>query len=99
MKYQNAAVYIMASKRNGTIYVGVTNDLPRRVSEHRQGLIAGFTQKYGCKILVWYESQEDMPQLISREKMIKGWTRRRKLALIEEANPEWRDLYFDLIAL
>ena len=86
-------VYIMASARNGTLYVGVTSDLVARAWQHRQGSVAGFTQRYGCKLLVWYEAHETMDSAISREKQIKGGNRARKLALIEALNPQWCDLY------
>ncbi len=87
------AVYIVASKRNGTLYTGVTSNLARRVWEHREGLFDGFTKRYGCKLLVWYEFYEIMPDAIAREKQIKAGSRARKLALIEIMNPTWRDLY------
>lgn len=90
------AVYIVASRRNGTIYTGVTSNLTRRAYEHREGLVPGFTARYGCKLLVWYELQADMAAAIVREKQIKGGSRRRKLALIEALNPDWHDLYPDL---
>lgn len=89
-------VYIMASERNGTLYVGVTSDLSRRAFEHREGLVAGFTRQYGCKLLVWYERYDVMPDAIAREKQIKAGSRKDKLRLIETMNPEWRDLYGDL---
>jgi putative endonuclease len=91
------AVYIVASKRNGTLYTGVTSNLARRIWEHREGLFPGFTRKYGCKLLVWYEIHETMPNAIAREKQIKGGSRKDKLALIEALNPAWRDLYDGLI--
>ena len=90
------AVYIMANKRNGTLYVGVTSNLARRVWEHREGILSGFTKEYGCKMLVWYEMHQDMPNAIFREKQIKAGSRKSKLALIEAMNPGWRDLYEDL---
>jgi putative endonuclease len=90
------AVYIMANKRNGTIYTGVTSNLSRRAWEHREGMVAGFTTRYGCKLLVWYESHETMPDAIGREKQIKAGSRTKKLALIKASNPAWRDLYEDL---
>jgi putative endonuclease len=93
---KHPAVYIMASRRNGTLYTGVTSDLARRAWEHREGLIPGFTARYGCKLLVWHEAHETMAGAIAREKQIKGGSRRKKLALIEAANPHWRDLYEDL---
>jgi putative endonuclease len=86
-------VYIMASRRNGTLYTGVTSDLPKRAFQHREGLIPGFSAKYGCKILVWYEVHQSMVEAITREKQIKAGSRKKKLALIEALNPEWKDLY------
>lgn len=86
-------VYIMASRRNGTLYTGVTSDLARRVYEHRVGLISGFTATYDCRMLVWYEGYETMPYAIFREKQIKGGSRRSKIGLIEALNPQWHDLY------
>ncbi|MFG5120587.1 GIY-YIG nuclease family protein [Methylorubrum sp. POS3] len=89
-------VYIMASGRNGTLYTGVTANLARRVYEHREGLIQGFTTRYRCKHLVWYEVFSTMIEAILREKQIKAGSRAAKLAKIEALNPEWRDLYGDL---
>jgi predicted GIY-YIG superfamily endonuclease len=86
-------VYIMASKRNGTLYTGVTSNLARRAYEHREGLTPGLTTRYGCKRLVFYEHYERMDEAIAREKQIKGGSRAKKIALIEAMNPEWRDLY------
>jgi putative endonuclease len=91
------AVYIMASKRNGTLYTGVTSNLVQRAYQHRSGLASGFTSRYGCKTLVWYELFDDMVSAIAREKQIKAGPRRKKLALIEATNPTWHDLYADLI--
>jgi predicted GIY-YIG superfamily endonuclease len=93
---KNPAVYIMASKRNGTIYTGVTSNLSRRAWEHREGLMPGFSARYGCKLLVWFESHESMESAIAREKQIKAGSRKKKLALIEAGNPAWRDLYEEL---
>jgi putative endonuclease len=90
-------VHIVASKRHGTLYTGVTANLPRRAYEHREGLVKGFTAKYGCKMLVWYESHATMLDAIAREKQIKAGSRAKKLALIESLNPEWKDLYETLI--
>ncbi|TKT72132.1 GIY-YIG nuclease family protein [Afipia massiliensis] len=90
-------VYIVASQRNGTIYTGVTSNLPRRTFEHREGLIKGFTKKYNCKILVWYEIHETMESAILREKRIKAGSREKKLGLIQASNPAWDDLYGTLI--
>ena len=90
------AVYIMANRRNGTIYTGVTSDLVRRVWQHKQGT-HGFTTRYGCKQLVWYEVHEEMLPAIAREKQIKGGSRRKKLALIEALNPDWRELFESIV--
>ena len=86
-------VYIMASRRNGTLYTGVTSDLARRAYEHREGLISGFTKRYGCRLLVWYEGHETMPYAIAREKHMKGGSREAKIGVIEDMNPQWHDLY------
>jgi len=86
-------VYIMANRRNGTLYTGVTADLPRRAFDHREGILPGFTKRYGCKLLVWYEVHETMLAAIAREKQIKAGSRRDKLRLVENANPEWADLF------
>jgi putative endonuclease len=89
-------VYIMASRRNGTLYTGVTSNLAQRAYQHREGLTPGFTSQYGCKTLVHYEYYERMDDAIAREKQLKGGSRARKIALIEGMNPNWRDLYYDL---
>ncbi len=89
--------YILASKKGGTLYTGVTSDLPRRVWEHREGLTPGFTSLYGVKRLVWYEEFSWVIDAIAREKAIKSWPRAWKIALIEEENPEWRDLSSQLL--
>jgi len=94
---KHPCVYILASRRNGTLYVGVTSDLVKRVWEHKNDVVKGFTQRYGVHTLIWYEPHETMISAISREKAIKGWKRRWKLELIERSNPEWRDLYADLL--
>ncbi len=86
-------VYILASARNGTLYIGVTNDIVRRVSEHREGLVEGFTKKYGVKMLVHFEMFQDINTAIHRETRLKKWKRRWKLELIEKHNPDWNDLY------
>ena len=91
------AVYIMANKRNGTLYTGVTSDLAQRIYQHREAVAPGFTSRYGCKMLVWYEPHNDMASAIGREKQIKGGSRGKKLALIEAMNPRWRDLYEELM--
>jgi putative endonuclease len=87
------AVYILASARNGTLYIGVTSNLPKRVAEHREGLVAGFTHEYGVKRLVWYEMHGTAESAIQREKRLKKWNRLWKLHLIEAMNPEWEDLF------
>jgi putative endonuclease len=89
-------VYIVANKRRGTLYTGVTANMPRRAHEHREGLVRSFTAKYSCKMLVWYELHETMLDAIAREKQIKAGSRAKKLALIEALNPEWKDLYDSL---
>jgi putative endonuclease len=86
-------VYIMASKRNGTIYIGVTSDLAKRAWEHREGLIKGFTKRYGCKVLVWYQAFDSLDAARHRELQMKEWQRGWKLRVIEKMNPEWKDLY------
>ena len=86
-------VYIMASGRNGTIYIGVTSDLLKRVWQHKGGFVPGFTRKYGCKLLVWYEAHEDLQDARLRELQIKKWKRLWKLSEIEQLNPDWQDLY------
>ena len=91
-------VYILASRRNGTLYVGVTNDLARRVHEHRTGAADWFTRKHNVKRLVWHEAHSDVEMAITREKSIKRWPRKFKLNVIEEMNPEWDDLYLTLNA-
>ncbi len=90
-------VYIVANRRNGTLYTGVTSNLPKRAFEHRQGQVAGFSKQYGCKMLVWYELHDSMIGAITREKQLKAGSRAAKLALIEGLNPQWKDLYGDLI--
>jgi putative endonuclease len=87
------AVYILSSKRNGTLYVGVTSDLVKRVWEHRNNLVEGFSKRYGVHQLVWYEMRESMDSAIKREKRLKNWKRKWKVQLIEKTNPTWEDLY------
>ncbi len=94
---EQAYVYIMASKRNGTTYVGSTDDLARRVWEHRNGVVKGFTKRHGCKLLVWYEVHDDLMIARRREYQMKEWKRAWKLREIEGLNPDWDDL-FDQIA-
>ncbi len=86
-------VYILASERNGTMYVGITNDIIKRVFQHRNDEVEGFTAKYKIHRLVWYETCPDVREAIAREKLLKKWNRKWKLALIEKSNPQWRDLY------
>lgn len=89
-------VYILASQRNGTLYIGVTSDLMVRIHQHREGMTDGFTKRYGVKRLVWFEMLADMEAGITREKQLKKWNRAWKLRLIEEANPQWNDLAVEL---
>ena len=91
-------VYILATRRNGTLYIGMTDDLVRRVWEHRIGAVPGFTRKYGVKMLVWYEQHETRETAFHRERQIKKWNRAWKLRLIERSNPTWKDLAGDLSA-
>ena len=86
-------VYMMANRKNGTIYTGVTSDLAVRVHAHREGLVEGFTKRYGCKLLVWFEAHDDLQEARQRELQIKEWKRAWKIRLIEEQNLEWNDLY------
>ena len=94
--YKTYYTYIMSSKNNTTLYIGVTNDLNRRVQEHKSGEIPGFTKKYYCTKLVYYESFSDINQAIEREKQLKGWIRKRKDELIDTVNKERRDLAVDI---
>lgn len=96
-RYECIGVYIMANERNGTLYIGVTSKLVARAHQHREGLVEGFSKKYGCKLLVWYEQHEQMHTALARAKELKKWRRAWKLALIEKANPQWRDCYEDFI--
>ncbi|WP_010160546.1 GIY-YIG nuclease family protein [Sphingomonas sp. PAMC 26617] len=89
-------VYIMASRRNGTIYIGVTSDLAARAYQHRNGVIDGFTKTYGCKLLVWYEGHDDLDDARLRERQLKKWNRQWKLSEIERMNPDWNDLFESL---
>ncbi len=98
MKSHDYFVYMLASKRNGTLYVGVTNNLERRVWEHRNGYIKGFTSRYNVHRLVWFEHFSDVTEAIAREKRLKKWNRAWKLRLIEAGNPNWQDLYETLAA-
>ena len=91
------AVYILASKRNGTLYTGVTSNLLKRIWEHKNNLVEGFTKRYDVHHLVWYEIHESMESAITREKQLKKWKRKWKLDLIEKGNPYWRDLYEKIV--
>ena len=93
----NSSVYIMANKRNGTLYVGVTNNLIRRVYEHKDSCVPSFTKKYKCYKLVYYEFHSDMLSAIVREKQLKSGNRKKKIALIEKINPRWEDMYKSLL--
>ena len=93
---KHPTVYILASRRHGTLYIGVTSNLCSRVSDHKQGRIPGFTKKYGVKMLVWHESLGTMDDAIRREKQLKEWQRGWKIELIEKLNPTWRDLYTEV---
>ncbi len=90
-------VYILSSQRNGTLYIGITNDLIKRVYEHKNNLVDGFTKKYKVHSLVYYEQCGDIESAIIREKRLKKWNRKWKFELIEKENPQWRDLYEDLL--
>jgi putative endonuclease len=89
-------VYVLASRRNGTLYTGVTSNLLARIHQHREGVVRGFARDHGVKLLVWFEQHATMDSAITREKRIKKWNRAWKLALIENGNPEWRDLAEDI---
>ncbi|MFH1890805.1 MAG: GIY-YIG nuclease family protein [Candidatus Kuenenbacteria bacterium] len=90
-------VYIMASKRNGTLYVGLTSNLAQRIWQHKQGTFDGFTKKYNVKLLMYYEIYQEINTAIEREKRLKKWNRKWKIELIEKDNPQWKDLYDNLI--
>ncbi len=90
------SVYNMASGRNGTLYIGVTSELAQRAWQHREGLVPGFTRKYNCKLLVWYEAHDDIQEARLRELQMKKWKRQWKLSEIERMNPNWDDLYLPL---
>ena len=91
-RFASIAVYIVASGRNGTLYIGVTSELQRRIADHKTGAYEGFSKRHGCTRLVWYEPHGDVRVAIQREKNLKRWNRDWKLKLIEDLNPEWRDL-------
>ncbi|MFA6524820.1 MAG: GIY-YIG nuclease family protein [Patescibacteria group bacterium] len=90
-------VYIMASKKNGTLYIGVTNNIIRRVYEHKNNEVEGFTKKYEVHLLVYYEQTENIESALNREKQLKKWNREWKINLIQKENPDWKDLYNELI--
>jgi putative endonuclease len=90
---KNPAVNILANRKNGTLYIGVTSDLCSRISQHKDGKIPGFSQKYNLKILVWFQNFNSMEEAIKREKQLKEWKRSWKLELIEASNPDWHDLF------
>ena len=90
-------VYILASKKNGTLYIGVTNNLVRRIYEHKHDVEAGFTKQYGVHLLVYFEETIDVKSAIQREKQLKKWNRVWKIRLIEKSNPEWKDLYEEIL--
>ena len=91
------AVYIVVNRKQGAIYTGVTSNLVQRIGQHRDGVFEGFAKKWGCKKLVWYQPHDMIAEAIGREKSIKSYRRKNKINLIEKQNPDWRDLWFDLI--
>jgi len=97
MGERKPCVYMLASKRNGTLYVSVTSDLVKRIWEHKNHVVEGFTQQYNVHTLVWYEVHDTMESAIAREKAMKEWKRAWKIRRIEEINPEWKDLYLTLL--
>jgi putative endonuclease len=97
MSAKQSAVYILASQRNGTLYIGVTTDLPKRICEHRNDLVGGFTKRYGVHRLVYYELHDEILSAIEREKRLKKWNRKWKLELIEKQNPGWKDLWEEIL--
>ncbi len=94
---KHPCVYLLASRRNGTLYVGVTSELIKRVWEHKSDFVESFTKRYGVHTLVWFEQHQRMAEAIAREKAIKAWKRQWKLELIQRTNPHWRDLYPELL--
>lgn len=97
MKHRHPAIYLMTNQYNGTLYTGVTSDLIQRVYQHKHAKMPGFTAKYNCKRLVYYEQFQDIVSAITREKQIKAGSRKKKIILIESMNPHWKDLYEDLL--
>jgi len=98
MNEKQPAVYILASNRNGTLYIGVTSDLVKRIWQHKNSIIDGFTKQYNVHMLVWYEIHSTMESAINREKRLKSWNRKWKLDLIGKMNPDWTDLYDSIIS-
>ena len=98
MNYLNPAVYLLASKYRGVLYVGVTSNLPQRIGQHKLKLVGGFSRQYNVDRLVWYERHVDMSAAITREKQIKKWNRAWKIELIEASNPEWQDLFAEVLS-
>jgi putative endonuclease len=94
---RNPAVYILASKHNGTLYIGVTSNLIKRLWEHKHDMVEGFTRKYGIHTLVYFEQHNEMAEAIRREKQLKKWNRAWKIELIEKTNPHWRDLWSEIV--
>jgi putative endonuclease len=97
MRAKQPSVYLLASERNGTLYLGVTSDLVKRIWQHRTGAVEGFSRRYGVHLLVWYEMHASMQAAIARERAIKRWNRSWKVELVEQTNPQWRDLYEDIV--
>jgi putative endonuclease len=97
MKNKGGYVYILTSKQNGTLYIGVTSNLTHRIDQHKQKSVQGFTEKYSVMYLVWYEHHDSVESAILREKQLKKWNRAWKLRIIEEQNPEWKDLANDYV--
>jgi len=96
-RHKQFAVYMLANQRNGTLYIGVTSNLAKRVWEHKEGSVDGFTHEYGVTMLVWYELHDSAESAITREKQRKKWNRAWKLSLIEKMNPGWKDLYDEIV--
>lgn len=96
MKEKGYFVYILASRKNGTLYIGVTSDLVKRIWEHKENAISGFTKRYGVKRLVYFETYDSAENAILREKQLKKWNRKWKIELIEKTNSSWKDLYYEI---
>ncbi len=97
MEVMNCGVYIMTNESHRSLYIGMSTDLPRRISAHREGVVTGFTQRYQCKKLVYYEGCADADEAYLRERQLKGWTRFKKVGVINAMNPSWRDLFKQLV--